>query len=297
MNRHAKVMLAKTERFSLKMLKRLLGISIGSILIAISYNTLITPNGLLSGGIGGIALALHYLKGFPIYTTILILNIPIFIWAYKILDKEFLFYSLIGTLVFVFALPVIKPLLNTVIPVPQLDLFLASIFSGIVSGIGIGITLKFGASTGGNDVISVILKKKANISIGKFSFIFNLLVLVTSLYFFELKIILYTFVSMWVSSYVTDFVLSGLDRKKSIMIISQKNDIIAERIMNEVHRGVTFLQGEGGYTHNTKLVLNTVANNFENAKIKEIVDEIDPRAFVYITEAVEVEGKGFTRPR
>ena len=297
MNRHTKVILAKTERFSIKILKKGLAICIGSFLIALSYSILITPNHLLSGGVGGIALAINYITGFPIFLSILLLNIPIFIWGFKELDKEFMIYSLLGALTFIFALPVIEPFLNTLIPIPQLDLILVSIFSGIVSGLGIGITIKFGSSTGGNDIFSVIIKKKLNISVGAFSFIFNLLVLLTSLVFFPLEIILYTFISMWVSGRITDFVLEGFNVKKSVMIISEKNELISEKILNELHRGVTYLRAEGGFTGNSKLMLNTIVNNYENAKLREIVNEIDSKAFMYITDAIEVSGKGFTRSR
>lgn len=297
MNRHTRIMFERTKRFSLKLLKKTLGICIGSFLIALSYNTLIAPNHLLSGGVGGIALAVNYLTNFPIYLTILILNIPIFIWGFKELDREFMLFSLLGTFTFIFALPVIKPFLNTVIPIPQLDLFLASVFSGLVSGLGIGITLKFGSSTGGNDIFSVILKKKLNISVGGFSFIFNLFVLSSCLLFFDLKIILYTFISMWVSGRVIDFVLEGFNVKKSVNIISDRPYQIGDKILNKLHRGVTYIQAEGGYTGNNKLMINTVVNNFENAKLHEIVHDIDPKAFMYITDAIEVSGKGFTTPK
>lgn len=290
MQRKTKVTLEKMQRFGINTAKKIIGISIGAILIAISYNSLIIPYGLLSGGVSGIALIANYLLHFPVYMGIFLLNIPIFIWGAKELDRDFMIYSLIGTLIMIIALPLSKPY----IPIPQLDIFLASLFSGIVSGIGIGIIFKFGASSGGNDIISMIMKKKANISIGAFSFSFNVVVLAASLFFFDLKIALYTFVSMWVSGRVTDFVIEGLDRKKSVIIISQKNTDIAERILKDIHRGVTYLQGEGGFTGNDKLVINTVVNNFENAKIREIVSDIDPKAFMYITEAIEVSGRGFT---
>jgi uncharacterized membrane-anchored protein YitT (DUF2179 family) len=122
-------------------------------------------------------------------------------------------YSLIGTLVLVVALPLTRPY----IPAPQLDLILASIFSGIVGGVGCGIILKVGASSGGTDIISMIIKKKTNIAVGAFSFYFNVLVLALSLFFFDLEIALYTLISMWVSGKVVDFVLEGINDQGEII--------------------------------------------------------------------------------
>ncbi len=297
MNRHAKVLLAKTQKNGLKMFKRLFGICVGSFLIALAYSTLVAPNYLLSGGFGGIALAINYITGIPIYITVLLLNIPVLIWGYKELDREYMFYSLIGTLTFIFALPLIERLLHTIIPVPALDMILVSIFSGIIIGLGVGIMINLGSSPGGNSMMAVILRKKANISVGGFSFVFNLFVLVTSLLFFNLETILYTFISMWVAGQVTDFVLDGYKIKKSIMIVSDKHEEIAERILKEIYRGVTYINAEGAYSGESKVMLNTIVNNFECARVREIVNEIDHRAFMYITEAIDVSGKGFTIPR
>ena len=290
MKRKTRVRLAKAERFGLKFLIKLIGITTGSVLIAIAYNTLIIPYGLLTGGIGGLSLMGNYLFGFPIYLVIFLLNIPLFIWGMKELDREFIFYSIIGTAALIIALPLTKPYIYT----PNVDLFLVSIFSGVVVGLGVGIILKFGGSSGGIDIVSIIMKKKANISIGAFSFFANLIVLAFSLFFFKFNLVLYTCVSMWVSGKVTDAVLEGFNHKKSVTIISDKNEIIAERIMNEINRGVTYLEGYGGFTGERKAVINSIVNNFENAKLKEIISEEDPAAFVVITDAIEVSGKGFT---
>lgn len=293
MNKRTKIILAKTEKFGIDMLKRLLAIIIGGILIAVAYNALLIPHKLLSGGIGGIALAGQYLFHIPVYFGIFILNIPIFLWGLKELDKPFMFYSLVGTLAFIFALPLTAPY----IPKPDIDIFLASVFSGLINGLGVGIILKFGASTGGLDILSVIMRKKTNVAIGSFSFYFNLIVLALMLMFFKLEIILYTFISMWVSGKSIDFIMEGMIKKKSVIIISEKNDEIGDWIMNELHRGVTLLKGEGGFTGDNKLVLNTVLNNFEYAKLKQTINSIDPKAFMYITETSEVEGRGFTIPK
>lgn len=293
MDRKTKVKLAKLQRTSLAIIKKLVGITVGSILIAVAFNALIIPYGILSGGAGGLALAGNYILNLPVNLGILALNIPIFIWGLKELNREFTLYSLIGMLVVVVALPLSKPY----IPVPELDIFLASVFSGIINGFGVGIVLKSGASTGGTDIIAVIIKRKKNISVGATAFYFNIFVLALSVFFFDLKIILYTVISMWVAGRATNLVLEGTSHNKSVMIISTNSDLIADRILTELHRGVTYLDGYGAYSGKKKQVINCVVNHFEIAKLKEIVAETDKRAFMFVTETVEVTGKGFNLKR
>ncbi len=273
-------------------IKKIFPIIIGSVLLAISYNVLVVPYGLLSGGLSGIALIGKYLFNIPLPIGILILNIPVFILGLRELNLSFILYSLIGTLILTAALPLTEPYL----PVPELDLFLAAVFSGVISGIGGGIILRSGASLGGADIIAMIVKKKWNISIGACFFYFNVFVILLSLYFFELKIALYTIVSMWVLGAVTDKVIKGLSNYKTVTVISDKNNEIATEIMEKLHRGVTLLEGKGGYTGASKMVINCVVNNYEIPKLKEIVLDLDPNAFMFISDTAEVSGKGFTMP-
>jgi len=273
-------------------IKKIFPIIIGSVLIAVSYNVLVVPYGLLSGGLSGIALIGNYLLNIPLPIGILILNIPVFIIGLKELNLNFMLYSMIGTLILTAALPLTEPYL----PVPELDLFLAAVFSGVVSGIGGGIILRSGASSGGADIIAMIVKKKWNISIGACFFYFNVFVILLSLFLFDLKIALYTIVSMWVLGAVTDKVIKGLSDYKTVTVISDQNNEIAAEIMEKLHRGVTLLEGKGGYTGTSKMVINCVVNNYEIPKLKEIVLTLDPNAFMFISDTAEVSGKGFTIP-
>lgn len=280
----------KMKRRTNSIIKKLIGMIIGAILIAVSYNALVIPNGLLSGGVSGMALIGKYTLDLPLYVGMLLLNIPIFILGFKELDKKFMIYSVIGTAVMIFAIPLTRPF----IPTPKLDLFLASVFSGVIGGVGSGLFLKTGASSGGTDIVATIMKKKKNISIGSFSFFVNIGVLSVSLLFFELNIALYTAVSMWVGGKITDAVIEGLNKNKSIMIISDRSDEVAEKIMNELNRGITYLVGQGAYSKEEKMVINCVVNHYEIAKVKEILLEVDPKAFMFVTETAEVKGKGFS---
>lgn len=290
MKRKTKVRLARLQRNSIVAAKKITGIIVGSILVVISYEAFVLPYNLLSGGVSGLALIGHYTFSFPFYLGIFLLNLPLFIWGLKMLDRKLIVYSAIGAGMVIILLPILGPH----IPKPNIDIFLASIASGVVGGLGGGITFRQGASMGGTDIISLIMKKKKNISVGTTSFYCNVFILVLSLFFYDIKIAMYTAISMWVGSKVTDSVVNGLSRNKYVTIISNKSPEIAERIMKEMHRGVTYLEGQGAFSGSSKLVINCVVNHFEIAKVKEIVAEVDKKAFVFVTETVEVMGRGFT---
>lgn len=281
---------SKVKEVFISVVKKLAAVSLGAMLLAISYNALVIPYGLLSGGITGISLILNYLAGFPVQWGLFLLNIPVFAVGFKELNRSFMFYSMAGILVLVLAIPLTKPF----IIIPEIDIFLASIFSGIVSGAGVGIALKFGLSFGGTDIIGMIMKKRLNLSIGGFTFSVNLIILAVSLLFFPIKIALYTVISMWVAGRVINAVLDGFNRYKSVTIITDKSSEIADSILHDLHRGVTFLEGQGAFSGDHKKVVNCVVSHYEIARIKRIVTETDPYAFMFITETIEVAGKGFT---
>lgn len=278
------------KKRALPVIGKLLAISAGAVIMAFVYNALVIPYELLSGGVAGIALIGNYLIRIPFYLGVLILNIPIFLLGIKELSWKFIMYSLIGTAAMVVALPLIKPYTTT----PNVDLFLAAVFSGAVGGIGEGIILKYGASTGGTDILSIIAKKRWNISVGAFTFYCNLMIILASLFLFNSRIVLYTIVSMWVNGKAIDMVIDGLNSNKSVMIISEQSGEIADRIMNEVSRGVTFLEGRGAYSGDPKKVITCVVNHYEIPRVKEIVLGVDSQAFMFVTETVEVSGQGFT---
>ena len=286
-----KVHLDYLQKSVFAIFKELLGITVGAVIIAISFNALVIPYELLSGGLSGLAIMANYLFGLPVSLGIFLLNIPIFLWAMKELNRKFILYSLLGTLVLTIALPLTRPYLVA----PEIDLFLAAIFGGVGVGLGTGIVFRFSASTGGVDIISIVMKKKKNIPVGTFSFYTNIAVLALFIYLFDLKIVLYTALSMWVTGKMTDFVIEGINRNKSVTIISDQHAMIAKRILQELNRGVTLLDGHGGFSGNSKQVITCVVNNFEIGKLKELVFATDERAFVFITEITDVTGEGFGR--
>ncbi|WP_238492455.1 YitT family protein [Desulfotruncus alcoholivorax] len=268
----------------------LLMISIGAFIAAISINALVIPYHLITGGVSGLAIILKYVINTPVYIMILVLNVPIFWWGYREINKRFLFYSLAGTIL----LSAMLPITRNLITVPKLDMVLVAIFGGVLNGIGFGLIFKFQGSTGGTDIIAVVMRKKKNLGLGEVAFYSNLIIIVISLLFFPVETGLYTIISIFVAGKVVDSVITGLNTNKSVIIISEQTTHIADRIINEMHRGVTFFSGHGAYLKKQKSVLNCVINRFELARLKEIVLNIDPNAFMYISDASEVLGKGFT---
>jgi uncharacterized membrane-anchored protein YitT (DUF2179 family) len=268
----------------------LLSIITGTLLMALSLNLFLIPNSFLAGGVTGLALVFFYLLKIPVYLTIILLNIPIFWWGFKEISRYFLLYSLIGTLALAFLQPATQGL---AIP-QQIDLILVATFGGAFYGAGLGLVFRGHGSTGGTDIIAVILRKRKNMGIGEVVFLANLVVIAVSLVLFPLNIGLYTVIFMFVASKVTDAVISGPNTSKSVVIVSNQPTLIGSRIIDEMHRGVTYYNGKGAFTREEKTIVNCVANRFELAKLKKIVAESDPNAFVYISDASEVMGRGFT---
>jgi uncharacterized membrane-anchored protein YitT (DUF2179 family) len=264
----------------------------GGALGGIAFNAFILPYEILSGGISGLALIITYLTPFmPLYLIIIALNIPLFIWGFFELDKKLIFYSLIGMITYSLAIPLTQPF----IPVPDVDIFLAVIFSGLLIGISSGTIIKFGGSSGGTEIISLILKKKFNLSVGTVSFTFNSCLIMIALLFFPTKIALYTLISMWVTSQTADFILEGLTKNKAVTIITTKRTEVSFYIMTELNRGATIYNACGGFSGQEKTVITCVINNFEFAKLRNEIPHIDPDAFMYVSDTVSVAGGGFNK--
>lgn len=278
-----------------KTLKNIFGIFIGAFMVAVSISLFIVPHKLISGGISGLSLIIFYLSNIPVSLLIFIFNIPIVILGEKQLGKKFTVYSIIGISVmsgFIYILRNIPQIVSLLQP-PTQNTLLASIFAGVITGIGGGIVFRSGGTLGGTDILGMIIKKKYNLSIGSFLLYSNVIVMILSLIFFSPEIVMYTLISMYVASAVTDKVQEGINTKTTVFVVSDKYEQIAEQILKIVHRGVTYLSAEGGFLHNEKKVIMCVATKFELSKLKEITLKIDPYAFISISETKEVLGKGF----
>ena len=279
----------KSPHYPLKKhLRNLLMMLIGSLIVVAGFTIFITPNDLLSGGVWGVAAILsHYLPQLPIAVFLVILNIPLLIWGWSQLSRRFALYT-VYVILLQSALLLIAP---DILPEYTKDPLLSCLFGGLLVGVGGGLIVKYHGSGGGSDIIGIILKGKYDISVGTVSLCFNAVIVLAAGVVFGFELAMYTMVELFVASNVFTQMLEGLNRRRNMMIVTTKGAQIAARMLRELGRGVTMMQGEGGYTHNRKDVLFCVLSRFELSAAKEIIHEVDENAFVCINQTYEVMGR------
>lgn len=252
----------------------------------------IVPHKLLSGGISGIALITQYLSNIPAGFIIILLNIPLLVLSLKELDKEFTILTLAGTIcqsLFLILTRNISTIYHTN------DIILSCICGGVINGIASGIVFSNHGSLGGTDIISMILRRKYNLEIGNVSFGINLLIVSIGSMFFGVERGLYTLISMYIASSVLDKVINGFDRKKMLLIVTDKETEIIEKIHQDLNRSSTLLYGLGTYTKAEKKLVYCVVSLSQVPKAKQIVDNADPYAFMSILDTSEIQGRGFKK--
>lgn len=268
--------------------KRIVYILIGSFIHSYAINALLVPHNFLTGGLTGIAMIIEHFTQFPISITVILLNIPLFIAGYRMISKRFVYYSMLGifsmslflTLTKGWALDIKSPMV-------------ASIYGGLLLGIGTGIIIKNRGSLGGTDIIAVIVNKHFSVGIGLITTLFNLIVLGGAVFMFDIELAMYTMIAIFISSRAIDALQEGFNHKKTVIIVSDHSEEIAQQLMYRVGRGVTFLDGEGAYTGTKKKLIYVVVRIMELSRVKDIVRSVDDSAFMSILDTKEVEGKGF----
>jgi uncharacterized membrane-anchored protein YitT (DUF2179 family) len=273
--------------------KNILFILIGTAIMSFGLVNFNMQNKLAEGGFTGITLLLYFMfKWDPSYTN-LILNIPLFFIGWKLLGRNAFIYTLLGTVglsVFLWIFqrfPIDMPLKD--------DLLLAALFAGVFLGIGLGIIFRYGGTTGGVDIIARLVQKYAGWSMGRTMFIFDIGVIGASvLTYLNYKEAMYTLVAVFIGARVIDFIQEGAYTARGAMIVSDRNDDIAKKIMEEMDRGVTVLKGYGSFTKIEREVLYCVVAKNEIVRLKNLITSVDPHAFVSVTIVHDVHGEGFT---
>lgn len=272
-------------------LKDFVFICFGAFIMALGLSYFLIPNNIAAGGASGVATILHAKFGFSVSLVVLIINGVLFTISWKTMPKSVFVKSAIGTI----ALTVFLELTSDVGPFTN-DILLAASFGGILVGSGVGTVIRYGASTGGSDFLAIILYKLFNkrISVAKLILIIDGLIIITAGFSFgDYTLMLYTVVSAYISSKITDTIVEGGNAAKSAYIISEKSELISNEIMKTLGRGTTGIYGKGMYTKKeTTLILCIVKRN-EIPKLRNIVKELDDKAFIILTEVREVLGKGF----
>jgi len=265
----------------------------GCAVIALAINCFYLQQHFLNGGISGLAMILYYLLGWPIGTVSFILNLPLFYFAYRYLSKTFLIDTIFGTAVFSLILDLTAFLADKTY---VKDPLLSCIAGGVMFGVGSAMMYKVDGSSGGTDIIGFIVYKYYSISVSTTEFIINGVIMTFCAFLFGLEPVLYSMIIFYLSFRLTNVLMDGFDYKKNFMIITNQPEQIADAIMTEVGRGVTFLNGEGAYTHQSRKVLFVVVKLTQVNKIEHIIKQFDPDAFVIMQDAANVFGRGFTLP-
>lgn len=265
-------------------------ILLGSLIYSISVNIFIVPNKFLSGGVAGIALLLQYITGISSGYFTLLINIPIFCFGFKVIDKEFGILSLIGMLSMSFFLIVTKDISQFV---RMDDMLIACICGGALCGLGMAIIFINRASEGGTDIIAIILKKKYGIKLASMCFIINGAIVFAGLLLSNLTITIYTLISLFIRSYMVDKAICYVNERTLLIVISDNYEDIKTSFLNILGRGVTFLHGEGAFTGEQKKVIYSIMSPKQAEMAKDIISKIDSGAVVTIMNVTEAHGKGF----
>jgi len=271
-------------------LKDIGGIIFAALIIATGIQFVIVPAHLLTGGITGIAIILHFISSYPIWAWYIALNIPIFIAGCKLASRRFTLYSFIGMLSISGFLALLEPL---EIHLAVDDILLSALLGGTLNGIGVGLALLFRGSSGGIDIIAGIAHRIWGVNFGTTIFVTNAIVLMAALITSSLELTLYTALTMFISSKMVDSVTSGFIAKKTFIVVSRKSADIAQAIIHRMHRGCTYLSGKGAYTEEAENIIMVTTGKSQVPQLKELIFHIDPQAFITITDTVEVYGRGF----
>lgn len=295
--------LSNDKVFSKKWIKDYLFILIGSFILAAGFVYFVTPHKIVPGGVYGIAIVVHYSTqgifpfwpdGIPIGLFGLILNIPLTIAGIKILGPRFGIKTIVGfvlTSIFIDGITYFRPEGNIALVD---DVLLSSVFGGVLIGFGLGLIFKSRATSGGSDIIAMIIAKYTNLQLGKLMiYVDSVIVLLALFAFQDWHIPLYSWVVIYISGRAIDITIEGADYNKALLIVSNKHIEIKHKLLHDLERGGTYLRGEGMFTGEEKQIIYTVVSRREVAILEEFISKIDPDAFITIMDAKEILGEGF----
>jgi uncharacterized membrane-anchored protein YitT (DUF2179 family) len=273
-----------------KVLQRILLITLGAALMGVGLEIFLVPNNVIDGGITGISIMLSYITGWKLGIFIFLLNIPFFFIGYKQIGKTFALSTLYGIIILSITTTLLHP-----VPAFTKDILLATVFGGIILGIGVGLVIRYGGSLDGTEILAILINKKLPFSVGEIIMFFNLFILGSAGFVFSWDRAMYSLLAYYVAFKTIDITITGLDESKSVWIISDHARVIGDAIMNRLGRGVTYMNGEGAYSGDNKKVIFCVINRLEEAKLKEIVTDYDDHAFLAVADIAEVRGGRFKK--
>ena len=267
-----------------------LQIVLGCLIGAAAYPLFLDPGRIAPGGLTGVAMILNHLYGWEIGVTSLILNIPLFIVGYRSMGRVFVVRSLAATVLFSLAIDLLK------LPALEVEPVLGTLYGGVLLGAGLGLILRGGATTGGTDMVARMVHRWLPfMSVGMFLFLIDCVVVLAAAFFIGSAEALYALICIFVSGKAVDVVMLGSSKNKACFVMTEKWAEVNARILQEMERGVTLVEARGGYTGNERPLVLCVVPPHEVGRLNAIVQQEDERAFMFITEAHEALGEGFSR--
>ncbi|WP_206154927.1 YitT family protein [Clostridium muellerianum] len=262
---------------------------LGAILYSIGLEIFLIPNNIIDGGLVGISIMVSHFTNIPLGVLTFILNIPFFVIGYKQIGKTFTISTLFSVVCYSIGISIFKP-----IPGITQDVLLASVFGGIISGLGIGIIIRNGGSTDGSEIVAIILDKRSTFSVGQIVLFFNFFILTSAGFIFGWDRAMYSLIAYFIAMKLIDIIVDGIDESKAVFIISSKHEEISQAIMDRLGRGITLLSGKGGYKGVSTDVIYVVVTRLEISKLKSIVHGFDEAALITIG-SVDTSGKSYKK--
>lgn len=274
----------------LELLSRILFLTIGAGLVSVALEIFLVPNNIIDGGIVGISIIVSHITGLPLGIFLFLLNLPFLIIGYKQIGKTFAISTLYGVAVMSVGTTLLHP-----VKALTYSTFLAPVIGGVILGIGVGLVIRSGGSLDGTEIIAILFTKKTPFSVGEIVMFFNLFILGSAGFVFSWDSAMYSLIAYYIAFKVIDVTLEGIDQSKSVWIISQEWKEIGDAILSRLGRGVTYLHGEGAFSGGSKRVIFCVITRLEEAKMKSIVQELDPSAFLAVGNIHDVKGGRFKK--
>ncbi|MEH7336219.1 YitT family protein [Neobacillus drentensis] len=265
-------------------------ITIGASIMAYGLEAVLIPNNMIDGGVTGLSMILSHVTAINLSIFLVILNLPFFFLGYKQIGKTFAISMLYGIVALSLATSFmhhIKPIVNNEI--------LAVVFGGLILGLGVGLTIRNGGVLDGTETLAILVEKRLPFSVGEIIMFVNVIIFAIAAFVFTLENALFSMLTYYIAFKTIDIVVKGLDDMKSVYIISDNTDEIADAITERLGRGVTYLHGEGSYSGEDKRVILCVFTRLEETKMKDIIRELDPQAFIIATDVSSVHGGRFKK--
>ncbi|SDX31031.1 Uncharacterized membrane-anchored protein YitT, contains DUF161 and DUF2179 domains [Paenibacillus sp. PDC88] len=282
---------ANSSPISLKLLQRAIMILVGASLMAIALEIFLIPNGVIDGGITGISIMVSQLSGLPLGVLLTLFNLPFLLIGYKQIGKTFAVSTLFGIVI----MSIGTHLLHHVQALTPNEPLLGAVFGGVILGVGVGLVIRSGGSLDGTEIVAILLSARSPFSVGQVVLVINVFIFVMAGFVFGWPNAMYSMIAYYIAMKMIDVTIEGLDQSKSVWIISEKYRDIGEALTDRLGRGVTYLDGEGGFSGDEKKVIFVVITRLEEAKLKSIVEDWDPQAFVAIGNIHDVKGGRFKK--